>query len=231
MGEVRIVLVDDHPVVRAGLRALIEGQDDLSVVGEAGDLTTAERVVAAEHPHVILMDLSLGDGPGGAETTARLRTLPEPPRVLVLTTYDTESDIIRALDAGAQGYLLKDAPPEELWSGIRAVARGETVLASSVAATLVRRSTSPGPVVTEREVEVLELLSQGLGNKEMARELLISEATVKSHLSHIYTKLGVDTRAGAVAAAIEQRIIRSSTGSPGRNATPDQRSRLRHSGR
>lgn len=115
---------------------------------------------------------------------------------------------MRALEAGAQGYLLKDAPPEELWSGIRSVARGETVLASSVAATLVRRSASPGPVVTEREVEVLELLARGLGNKEMAGELFVSEATVKSHLSHIYTKLGVDNRAGAVAAAIEQRIIR-----------------------
>ena len=209
MSPVRIVLVDDHPVVRAGLRALIEGQEDLSVVGEAGDLAEAERVVVAERPDVVLMDLSLGDGPGGAEITARLTALAEPPRVLVLTTYDTESDIIRALDAGAQGYLLKDAPPEELWSGIRSVARGETVLASTVAATLVRRAGAPGPVVTEREVEVLELLSRGLGNKEMARELVVSEATVKSHLSHIYTKLGVDTRAGAVAAAIEQRIIRS----------------------
>lgn len=209
MSLVRIVLVDDHPVVRAGLRALIDGQDDLSVVGEAGDLAAAERVVVAERPDVVLMDLSLGDGPGGAEVTARLTALPEPPRVLVLTTYDTESDILRALDAGAQGYLLKDAPPEELWSGIRSIARGQTVLASSVAATLVRRSASPGPAITEREVEVLDLLARGLGNKEMARDLLVSEATVKSHLSHIYTKLGVDTRAGAVATAIEQRIIRS----------------------
>jgi DNA-binding NarL/FixJ family response regulator len=129
--------------------------------------------------------------------------------VLVLTTYDTEADILRALDAGAVGYLLKDAPPDQLFAGIRATARGETVLAPSVAARLVRRTASPGPVVTEREVEVLELLSRGLGNREMARELLVSEATVKSHLSHIYTKLGVDTRAGAVAAAIERRIIRS----------------------
>ncbi len=209
MTPVRIVIVDDHPVVRAGLRALIEGQEDLSVVGEAGDLVSAERVVAVERPDVVLMDLSLGDGPGGAEVTSRLTALAEPPRVLVLTTYDTESDIIRALDAGAQGYLLKDAPPHELWAGIRAVARGETVLASSVAATLVRRSVSPGPVVTEREVEVLALLARGLGNKDMARELFVSEATVKSHLSHIYTKLGVETRAGAVAAAIEQRIIRA----------------------
>jgi DNA-binding NarL/FixJ family response regulator len=206
---VRVVLVDDHPVVRAGLRALLGGQDDLVVVGEAGDLDAAERVVVAERPDVVLMDLSLGEGPGGAETTARLRSLPHPPQVLVLTTYDTEADILRALEAGAVGYLLKDAPPDQLFAGIRATARGETVLAASVAARLVRRAASPGPVVTEREVEVLELLAHGLGNREMARELLVSEATVKSHLSHIYTKLGVDTRAGAVAAAIERRIIRS----------------------
>jgi DNA-binding NarL/FixJ family response regulator len=154
------------------------------------------------------MDLNLGDGAGGAEVTARLRVLPHPPHVLVLTTYDTEADILRALDAGAGGYLLKDAPAAELFAGIRAAARGETVLASSVAALLVRRASSPGPVVTDREVEVLELLARGLGNKEMAQELFVSEATVKSHLSHIYAKLGVDTRAGAVAAAIEKRIIR-----------------------
>ena len=209
-GEIRIVLVDDHPVVRAGLRALIDGQPDLTVVGEADALESALAVVIADQPGVVLMDLSLGtDSPGGAEVTARLRALPHPPEVLVLTTYDTESDILRALDAGARGYLLKDAPPDDLFAGIRATSRGETVLAPRVAATLVRRSASPGPTITEREVEVLELLSRGLGNKEMARELFVSEATVKSHLSHIYTKLGVDTRAGAVAAAIERRIIRT----------------------
>ncbi|MEJ7795915.1 MAG: response regulator transcription factor [Nocardioides sp.] len=209
MNPIRVVLVDDHPVVRAGLRALIDGQDDLAVVGEADDLAGAERVVTAERPDVVLMDLSLGDGPGGAEATARITALAEPPRVLVLTTYDTEADILRALEAGAKGYLLKDAPPAELWAGIRATARGETVLAPSVAAMLARRAASPGPVITEREVEVLELLARGLGNKEMARDLYVSEATVKSHLSHIYTKLGVDTRSGAVAAAIERRIIRA----------------------
>lgn len=208
---VRIVLVDDHPVVRAGLRALIDGQDDLDVVGEASDLASAEREVALERPDVVLMDLSLGSGAGGAEVTARLRSIDGAPEVLVLTTYDTEADVLRALDAGARGYLLKDAPPEQLFEGIRATARGETVLAPSVAAMLVRRASPSGggPVVTEREVEVLELLSRGLGNREMARELLVSEATVKSHLSHIYAKLGVDTRAGAVAAAIERRIIRA----------------------
>ncbi|HWJ10671.1 MAG TPA: response regulator transcription factor [Nocardioides sp.] len=206
---IRIVLVDDHPVVRAGLRALVDGQADLSVVGEADGLDAALAVVGSDRPDVVLMDLSLGAGSaGGAQVTAAVRALPEPPEVLVLTTYDTESDILRALEAGARGYLLKDAPPEELFAGIRATARGETVLAPSVAATLVRRATPGATTITEREVEVLELLARGLGNKEMARELFVSEATVKSHLSHVYTKLGVDTRAGAVAAAIEQRIIR-----------------------
>lgn len=207
---IRIVLVDDHPVVRAGLRALIEGQPDLSVVGDVARLDQAVVAVTANRPDVVLMDLSLGEGEaGGAQVTAALRALPDPPEVLVLTTYDTESDILRALEAGARGYLLKDAPPDELFAGIRSTARGETVLAPSVAATLVRRTTPGATTVTEREVEVLELLSRGLGNKEMARELFVSEATVKSHLSHIYTKLGVDTRAGAVAAAIERRIIRA----------------------
>ncbi|WP_429461968.1 response regulator [Microbacterium sp. ZKA21] len=204
----RLVLVDDHPVVRAGLRALIESSDDLQVVGEASDAVGAVDIVAAEHPDVVLMDLSLGDGVGGIEATRRVAALDDAPAVLVLTTYDTESDILRALDAGARGYLLKDAPPAELFAGIRAVARGEPALAPSVAATLMRRAASPEPRMTEREVEVLELLADGQGNREMARALFVSEATVKSHLSHIYTKLGVDTRAGAVAAAIEQRIIR-----------------------
>lgn len=208
---IRIVLVDDHPVIRAGLRALVESQDDLVVVGEADGLEAALAAVAEHRPDVVLMDLSLGAGqPGGSEATRAVRALPQPPEVLVLTTYDTESDILRALQAGARGYLLKDAPPDELFAGVRATSRAETVLAPSVAATLVRRSAPGSTTITEREVEVLELLSRGLGNKEMARELFVSEATVKSHLSHIYTKLGVDTRAGAVAAAIDQRIIRSS---------------------
>jgi DNA-binding NarL/FixJ family response regulator len=205
----RLVLVDDHPVVRAGLRALVESQADLEVVGEARDAAEAEDVVRRTRPDVVLMDLNLGEGPGGAATTARLRGLPLPPQVLVLTTYVTETDIRTALDAGASGYLLKDAPPDELFRGVRAVARGETVLASDVAALLVRRVNSPEPALTEREVQILGLLADGLANKEMARRLLVSEATVKSHLAHIYTKLAVESRAGAVAKAIEQRIIRT----------------------
>jgi len=207
---IRIVLVDDHPVVRAGLRALIEGQEDLVVVAEAEALEHAVAAVTEQRPDVVLMDLNLGQGQaGGVDVTAALRVLPDPPEVLVLTTYDTEADILRVLEAGARGYLLKDAPPPELFAGIRSTARGETVLAPSVAATLIRRSTAGATTITEREVEVLELLSRGLGNKEIARELFVSEATVKSHLSHVYTKLGVDTRAGAVAAAIERRVIRA----------------------
>lgn len=204
----RLVLVEDHPVVRAGLRALIESSDDLQVVGEAGDAATALAVIGDTAPDVVLMDLSLGDGVGGIEATRRVVALPQPPAVLVLTTYDTESDILRALDAGAAGYLLKDVPPHDLFAGIRSVARGEPALAPSVTGVLMKRASSPEPRMTEREVEVLELLADGLGNRDLAKALFVSEATVKSHLSHIYTKLGVDTRAGAVAAAIEQRIIR-----------------------
>ncbi|HZX06760.1 response regulator transcription factor [Kribbella sp.] len=203
---IRVALVDDHPVVRFGVRSLVDGQDDLTVVGEAADAHSAEQLVAAVHPDVVLMDLNLGPGPGGAEATARLRALPEPPYVLILTTYDTEADIMGAIDAGASGYLLKDAPPEDLFRAIRGTARGETVLAPVVAARLVRRT---GPTLTEREVEILGLLATGKSNREMAKRLYVSEATVKSHLQHIYTKLEVETRVAAVARAIEQRIIRA----------------------
>ena len=206
---IRLVLVDDHPVVRAGVRALLEGQDDLSVVGEAADADGAVHTVRQTHPDVVLMDLNLGTGRGGADATAAVRALFDPPQVLVLTTYDTEADILAAVEAGAAGYLLKDAPPEELFRAIHGTARGETVLAPAVAATLVRRASSPEPTLSDREVEIVELLAQGMANKEMAKRLLVSQATVKSHLSHIYVKLGVDTRAGAVAAAIERRIIRT----------------------
>jgi len=206
--QVRIVLVDDHPVVRAGVRALLEGQPDLVVVGEGVDAPSALATVAATRPDVVLMDLNLAGAEGGAEVTRQVRALPDPPAVLVLTTYDTEADVLAAIDAGAGGYLLKDAPPDDLFRAVRGIAAGETVLSPAVAATLVRRSTRPADALTEREVEVLRLLAAGLANRQLARELLVSEATVKSHLAHIYAKLGVDSRAGAVAKAIERRIIR-----------------------
>jgi DNA-binding NarL/FixJ family response regulator len=210
--DIRVLLVDDHPVVRAGLAALINGLDDMSVVAEADDLESTLRAVALHRPNVILMDLNLGAAEhSGVHIIAELnrRTDGNPtPQILVLTTYQTESDILRALDAGALGYLLKDAPADELLAAIRATARGETALSPAIASTLVRRSSRPGPTVTEREVEVLELLARGMGNKDLAKTMFISEGTVKAHLAHIYGKLGVDTRAGAVAAAIERRIIR-----------------------
>lgn len=206
---IRIVLVDDHAVVRSGLRALLETEPDLTVVDEAGSMEDALRVVGRMRPDVVLMDLNLGQGPGGAETTSRLRALPDGPQVLVLTTYDTEADILAAIDAGASGYLLKDAPPEDVFRAIRATARGEAVLAPRVAAALVRRASTPGPLLTVREVQILEQLARGSSNGDIAAELMVSVATIKSHLTHIYTKLEVETRAGAVAKAIEMRIIRS----------------------
>ena len=154
------------------------------------------------------MDLNLGPAPEASPRSRPSTVRAGRPRVLVLTTYQTEADVLDAMDAGAAGYLLKDAPPDELFRAVRATARGETVLSPAVAAMMVRRASSPGPVMTAREVEILGLLAEGLGNKEMARRLLVSEATVKSHLTHVYAKLGVDSRAGAVARAIEQRIIR-----------------------
>ncbi|SEN77273.1 response regulator [Nonomuraea pusilla] len=204
----RLFLVDDHPVVRAGLVALLGGETDMEVVGEAAGGEEALRGIAAREPDVVLMDLQLGDGIDGVETTRRVRALPSPPQVLVLTTYETDADLMRAVDAGATGYLLKACPPEELFQGIRAAARGETVLSARVATRMMRRMREPGTALSAREVEILELLASGAGNREIARRLFITEATVKTHLVHIYGKLGVETRTAAVTAAVERRLIR-----------------------
>ncbi|MEV3981503.1 response regulator transcription factor [Nonomuraea sp. NPDC049758] len=204
----RLFLVDDHPVVRAGLVALLGGEPDMEIVGEAADGAEALRGVAACSPDVVLMDLQLGEGVDGVEVTRRVRELPAPPQVLVLTTYESDADIMRAVDAGAIGYLLKACPPEELFQGIRAAARGESVLSAKVATRMMRRMREPGPALSAREVELLELLASGASNREIARRLYITEATVKTHLVHIYDKLGVDTRTAAVTAAVERRLIR-----------------------
>ncbi|GAA4928333.1 DNA-binding NarL/FixJ family response regulator [Nonomuraea thailandensis] len=204
----RLFLVDDHPVVRAGLVALLGGEDDIEVVGEASGADEALSGIAERRPDVVLMDLQLGDGVDGVEATRRIRALPSPPQVLVLTTYETDADVMRAVAAGATGYLLKVCPPEELFQGVRAAARGESVLSAKVAARMMRRLRDPGPALSVREVEILELLASGAGNREIARRLFITEATVKTHLVHIYGKLGVDTRTAAVTAAVERRLIR-----------------------
>jgi len=205
---IRVLVVDDHPVVRAGLRAVLDASAHVSVVGEAADATGGEQIARETGPQLVLMDLSLGHGLDGIAAIGLLTRLPKPPKIVVLTTYDTDADVIAALDAGAVGYLLKDSPPDDLVRAIVAAARGETVLAPQVAAVLVRR-VSGVPVLTAREIEILNLLAAGRTNRELARELFISEATVKSHLTNIYGKLGVESRAGAVARAIERRIIRS----------------------
>ncbi|MEU8642877.1 response regulator transcription factor [Streptomyces sp. NBC_00715] len=205
---VRILLCDDHAVVRAGLLALLDSAPDIEVVGEAGTGEEALALSAKLAPDVVLMDLQLGEGIDGVETTRRLTAAPgATPHVLVLTTYDTDADITRAIEAGATGYLLKAERPEELFAAIQAAAQGRTALSAPVASRVMANLRSPRPTLTDRERDILTQLAQGLGNREIAKALFISEATVKTHLGRIYDKLGVDTRAGAVSVAKEQRLL------------------------
>ncbi|UYQ62931.1 response regulator [Streptomyces peucetius] len=206
MTAVRILLCDDHAVVRAGLLALIGSEADIEVVGEAGSGEEAVAMAAKLKPDVVLMDLQLGAGIDGVEATRRIAS-PDV-HVLVLTTYDTDADITRAIEAGATGYLLKAERPEELFAAIRAAAQGRTALSAPVASRVMDRMRgAAGPSLTDRERDILAQLAHGLGNREIARALFISEATVKTHLGRIYAKLGVDTRAGAVAVAKERRLL------------------------
>ncbi|MFJ5718486.1 response regulator [Streptomyces sp. NPDC093149] len=202
---VRILLCDDHAVVRAGLLALLGSEPDIEVVGEAGSGEEAVALAARLAPDVVLMDLQLGEGIDGVEATRRIAATDA--HVLVLTTYDTDADITRAIEAGATGYLLKAERPEELFAAIRSAAQGRTTLSPPVASRVMARMRKPRPGLTDRELDILAQLSQGLGNRDIARALFISEATVKTHLGRIYDKLGVDTRAGAVAVAKEQRLL------------------------
>ena len=210
---IRVLVVDDHPIVRSGLVGLLGIESDMDVVGEAGDGEEALARVAALMPDVVLMDLRMPrlDGVGA---TARITAEFPSSKVLVLTTYDTDADIIRAVEAGATGYLLKDTPRLQLVDAVRAAARGETVLAPPVAARLVSRLRSPAPTpepvtnpLTPREVEVLRAVSRGLSNADIGRELFIGEATVKTHLLRAFAKLGVDDRTRAVTAAMERGIL------------------------
>ncbi|MEU3659221.1 response regulator transcription factor [Streptomyces sp. NPDC032940] len=205
---VRILVCDDHVVVRAGLLALLDSAPGIEVAGEAGTGEEALALAARLAPDVVLMDLQLGEGIDGVEATRRLTAGDGPsPHVLVLTTYDTDADITRAIEAGATGYLLKAERPEELFAAIHAAARGRTALSGPVASRVMANMRSPRPSLTDRERDILAQLATGLGNREIARALFISEATVKTHLRRIYDKLGVDTRAGAVAVAKEQRLL------------------------
>lgn len=209
---IRVLVVDDHPVVRSGLVGLLDVETDLEVVGEAGDGAEAVARVAALSPDVVLMDLRMPTMDGAAATGAILAAHPEV-RVLVLTTYDTDADIVRAVEAGATGYLLKDTPRAQLVEAVRSAARGETVLAPAVAARLVSRMRAPAvDPLTPREVEVLAAVAQGLSNADIGRRLFIGEATVKTHLLRAFAKLGVDDRTRAVTVAMERGILPSPGG-------------------
>lgn len=206
---IRILIADDHPVVRAGIRALLDGEDDLEVVGEAPTADDAVALATTSAPDLVLMDLQFADGQRGVEATRRIRALPSPPpHVLVLTNYDTDTDILSAIEAGASGYLLKDAPPDELVAAVRAAAAGESALAPVIASRLMARMRSPQVTLSARELEVLELVAQGASNADIAGRLHIADATVKSHLVHVFTKLGVASRTAAVNAARSQGMLR-----------------------
>ena len=213
MTAIRLLIVDDHPIMRDGLRGVFRGDEDFEVTGEASDGAEAIQLAQALHPDVILMDLRM-PGMGGVEAITRLRELGHPARVLILTTYDTDRDVLPAIEAGATGYLLKDAPRDELIRAVRAAHRGQSVLAPKVASTLVGLVGSPGgrgqrgqENLSPREIEVLKLVADGATNQVAARKLLVSETTIKTHLLHIYTKLGVRDRASAVAAAYKRGLI------------------------
>ncbi|AOS64583.1 response regulator [Actinoalloteichus hymeniacidonis] len=206
--KIRLLLADDHPVVRTGLRAVLATEADFEVVAEAATAEHAVELAATEDIDVVLMDLQFGAGMHGAEATAAITARQKAPRVLVLTTYDTDADILAAIEAGATGYLLKDAPPEELAAAVRTAAAGRSALAAEVAHRLMDRMRTPGTALSRREIEVLQLVADGLSNAEIARRLFLTQATVKSHLVHVYGKLGVDSRTAAVAAATGRGLIR-----------------------
>jgi len=211
---IRVLLADDHEIVRLGLRSVLEGAEDIDVVGEVATAEAAVSAAQAGGIDVILMDLRFGAGVegtrvmGGAEATAQIRSaMATPPKVLVVTNYDTDADILGAIEAGAVGYLLKDAPPQELLAAVRSTAEGDSALSPIVADRLMTRVRTPRTSLTPRELEVLQLVAAGASNRQIGQDLMLSEATVKSHLVHIYDKLGVRSRTSAVAAAREQGVL------------------------
>ncbi len=205
---VRVLVCDDHPVVRAGIGSMLDGRDEFAVVGEAADGAEAVRLAGEVHPDVVLMDLRM-PGTDGVAATAEIVAHHPDIRVVVLTTYDTDADILRAVAAGATGYLLKDAPREELYAAVRDAAAGRPALAPTVASRLLHQLRQPpGTALTERELEVLDLVRHGRSNREIGRLLHITDATVKTHLLHVFTKLGVDDRTAAVHVALRRGLLR-----------------------
>lgn len=202
-----VLLVDDHPVVRSGLRAVLDSGEAVRIVGEAA--TGEEAIALAGHlrPDVVLCDLRLGKGIDGIATTAALRALDPAPAVLILTTFDRDAEILGAIEAGAAGYLLKDVAPEVIINGIQRAAAGDMVLAPDLASRVLRGMRNPLPRLTAREIDVLKLLATGSTNKEISRALFVTEATVKSHLNHIFNKLDVDSRSRAVHLAQQTGLI------------------------
>lgn len=208
--RIRLVIADDHPIVRAGLQALFALEDQIEVVAEVATPDDAVAAAQEHNPDVMLMDLQFGarEAVGGADATRRIRALPAPPYVLVLTNYDSDADILGAVEAGASGYLLKDAPPHELTAAVIAAAAGESALAPVIAARLLQRMRAPTVSLSSREMQVLEAVAAGHSNTDVAHMLFVTETTVKSHLAHIFSKLGVNSRTAAVAAAREQGLLR-----------------------
>ncbi|MFJ8748023.1 response regulator [Streptomyces sp. NPDC102441] len=207
---ITLLVVDDHPVVRDGLRGMFASAPGFEVLGEAADGVAAVELTTRLDPDVVLMDLRMPGG-GGVAAITELTRLGARSRVLVLTTYDTDTDTLPAIEAGATGYLLKDAPRDELFTAVRAAADGRTVLSPAVASRLISRVRAPAAPghesLSAREREVLRLVAKGTSNREIAAELFISEATVKTHLTHVFAKLGAKDRAAAVAVAYERGIL------------------------
>ncbi|MFJ4297596.1 response regulator [Curtobacterium sp. NPDC089689] len=206
---IRVVVADDHPIVRSGIVSLLQESDDVEVVGQASDGDAAVAVTLAERPDVVLMDLRMPSMNGDVATAQILAQEPGI-RVLILTTYESDDQILAAIEAGAAGYLLKAAPESEILAGVRATARGETALAPSAVAALVRRTTGSapsGPSLSPRELDVLQLVAQGNSNPAIGRALFLSETTVKTHLGHVFEKLGVNDRTRAVTRAMELGLL------------------------
>jgi DNA-binding NarL/FixJ family response regulator len=205
--SIRLLIVDDHPVVRDGLSGMFAGDPDFEVVGQAANGGEAVTRAQGLQPDVVLMDLRMPEM-GGVEAIRQLRKVAPSAHVIVLTTYDTESEVLSAIEAGATGYLLKDAPREELIRAVRAAHRGESVLSPSVARQLMGRTRRPATnAISPRELEVIKLIAEGANNREVAAKLFVSEATIKTHLMHVFEKLGVRDRAAAVSEAYKRRLI------------------------